>query len=72
MPTYDGAVALRAQNSRAGQPEPIPANGVSLTSSRLGVPSYDLRASTMAYNDVQQPLIDPQTGQVLVDPEGVP
>jgi len=43
---------------------------VSLTSSRQGVPSYDLRTGSMLYDDKQEPVIDPQTGQALVDAEG--
>ncbi|HEX4143346.1 MAG TPA: hypothetical protein VHY91_07330 [Pirellulales bacterium] len=72
VPTYDGAIKLRSRILEQLGPNQFLATGVSLTSSRLGVPSYDLRTGSMLYEDVQQPVIDAQTGQALVDAEGDP
>jgi hypothetical protein len=72
VPTYDGAIKLRARVLEQLSPNQFLASDVSLTSSRQGVPSYDLRTGSMLYDDKQEPVIDPQTGQALVDAEGDP
>ena len=51
-------------------PDRFLAQNASLTSSRFGVPGYELRAGLMTYDDIQHPRINPFTGMPEVDPTG--
>ncbi len=72
VPTFDGAIRLRFKVMDQLGPNQFLASDVSLTTSRLGVPSYDLRTGSMMYTDTPVPQIDPATGQALVNAEGDP
>ena len=68
VPSYQGLARLRAQVlQQVGQDQFI-AEGASLTSSRLGIPSYDFRAGQLVFQDFQQPAVDP-TGAPIIDPQ---
>ena len=68
VPTYQGALRLRSKIIEQVGPNQFVASESSMTSSRLGVPSYDLRTGTISYTDQQAPVINPLTGQPEVDP----
>src|SRR5581483_10574412 len=44
----------------------------SLTSSRIGVPTYEFRSGRVSFQDTQQPAMNPVTGQPDVDINGQP
>ena len=71
VPTFDGAIRLRSKLLDQLGPNQFLATDVSLTTSRLGVPSYDLRTGSMMYTDTPQPQLGPH-GEVLVNAEGDP
>ncbi|REK19142.1 MAG: LPS-assembly protein LptD [Planctomycetota bacterium] len=69
-PDYDGLLRLQADVvQQLGRDHFIAQNG-SITSSRMGIPTYELRSELMTYDDVQHPRINPYTGQPEVDVNG--
>jgi hypothetical protein len=71
VPTFDGAIRLRSRVLEQISPTQFLATDASLTTSQLGVPSYDLRTGSMLYEDIQEPEIDAE-GRALVDADGDP
>ncbi len=69
VPTYEGAVRVRAKVLEQVGPDRFAAHDASFTSSRLADPGYQLKMSTMTLTDSQQPAINPLTGQALIDPQ---
>lgn len=69
VPNYQGLARLRAEVLQQVNRDQFIAENASLTSSRLGIPSYEFRAGQLVYQDTQQPAVDPQTGAPLVDPQ---
>jgi hypothetical protein len=72
VPKYEGLLKLRADVVQQLGPDKFLAQNAGLTSSRFGVPGYELRAGTMTYEDVQRPRVNPFTGVPEVTPEGEP
>ena len=62
VPSYDGLVRLRAQVLQQVNRDQFVAQEASVTSSRLGIPSYEFRAGQLVFQDIQKPAIDPYTG----------
>ena len=69
VPRYEGLVRLRAQILRQLGPNRFEANDAFFTSSRLGSPTYRLQAESLSFEDVQEPRIDPVTGQPAINPQ---
>ncbi len=67
-PSYSGLLRLRADVMRQVDENQFTAERAGLTSSRIGIPSYEFRASQMTFTDVQQPSINFFTGQPEIDP----
>jgi hypothetical protein len=68
VPNYQGLARLRAEVLQQINRDQFIAEGASLTSSRLGIPSYDFRAGQLVYTDQQQPAVDP-SGAPVIDPQ---
>ena len=64
---YSGLVKLRADVLRQVNRSDFVAQNAGLTSSRLGMPTWEFRAREMSFTDEQVPLPGP-FGQTLVDP----
>ena len=69
VPTYEGAVRVRAKVLEQVGPDHFAAQNASFTSSHLADPGYQLKSDSMTLVDSQQPAINPLTGQVIVDPQ---
>jgi hypothetical protein len=76
-PGFDGKVRLRADVIQQLSGDRFLAQNASVTSSRLGVPTYELRSQTITFDDIQHPRINPATqlpelkanGEPLIDHE---
>ena len=68
IPQYEGLLRLKADVLQQVNEQNFLAYGAALTSSRLGVPRYWFQTQELSLVDVQQPLVDPVSGQPLVDP----
>jgi len=68
VPNFGGVVRLRADVIQQIQRDNFIAQNASVTSSRLGIPTYEFTSGTLAFQDVQTPVINPLTGQPEVDP----
>ncbi len=64
---YSGAVRLRADVLRQVDRSRFVAQRTGLTSSRLGVPTWEFRSRELTFTDEQIPLADP-FGQPLIEP----
>ena len=65
---YRGLVRLKAAAIRQLDDSRFVATDALFTTSRLEEPSYSLRSGQITFEDYQQPLIDPRTGQPATDP----
>ncbi len=65
---YEGLVRLRAAAVRQLDSSRFVAQNSSVTTSRIEEPSYELIAETLAFQDIQRPLVDPVTGLPAIDP----
>lgn len=65
---YRGAVRLKADVLRQLEDSRFVAENSLFTTSRLEVPTYSLKSDRMTFEDQEQPIIDPATGQPAVDP----
>ncbi|HEX3726039.1 MAG TPA: hypothetical protein VHV08_07335 [Pirellulales bacterium] len=72
VPKFEGLMKLRAEVLQMTGPDRFLAQNASITSSRFGVPGYELRTGLMTYEDVQHPRINPITGTPEVDAHGEP
>ncbi len=68
VPQYEGLLRVRAQALRQLGPERFRAEHAFVTSSRMGFPTYRLQAGEVLLETSRQPVIDPLTGGVPVDP----
>ncbi len=64
---YQGLVRLRATAIRQLDQSHFSATNAILTTSRLEEPTYHFAANEMAFQDVQSQVIDPQTGEAVID-----
>lgn len=67
-PKYQGLLRLRSEVLQQTGPGRFFAHDTFVTSSRLSKPKYRLQASEILFEDLQQPVIDPATGEPYVDP----
>jgi len=65
---YQGLVRLRAAAVRQLDATRYVAQNAFVTTSRLEEPTYKLEGQTITFTDVEQPVIDPFTGQPGFDP----
>jgi hypothetical protein len=65
---YAGALRLRANVLRQVGMDQFIAEGASVTTSRLAMPTYEFRSGTLLLVDSQIPEVDPLTGLPAVDP----
>lgn len=69
IPTYNGLVRMRADLIQQTGRDRFFARNATVTTSRLENPTYKLRASTVTFEDIQTPLVDPLSGAPAIDPE---
>ena len=67
VPDFEGLVRLKADVLQILDRHHFQAFDASATSSRLGVPGYWFQSESLTFQDVQQPLINPFTGQAEFD-----
>ncbi len=72
VPKFEGLMKLRADVVQQIGPDRFIAQNASLTSSRLGIPGYEMRSNVMTFDDVQHPRINLFTGAPEVDATGAP
>ncbi len=65
---YRGLVRLKADKLRQLEDSRFVAENALFTTSRLEVPTYSLKSDRMTFEDFEQPIIDPLTGQPAADP----
>jgi hypothetical protein len=65
---YQGLLRLRAEVLQQIDRQHFQAYNAALTSSRIGVPRYWFQAGNVQVEDLQRPLVDPFSGQPLLDP----
>ena len=65
---YEGLLRLKADVLQQLDRNNFEAFGASVTSSRIGVPRYWLQSEHITFQDIQQPWINPYTGQAELDP----
>jgi len=65
---YPGLVRLRAAAIRQLDRSRFVAQDGIVTTSRLEEPSYNFAAETIAFEDIQRPVVDPFTGAPAIDP----
>jgi hypothetical protein len=66
--TYAGLLRLHADVVQQTAPDRYLAENAFLTSSRMGSPTYRLQSNNLYFQDIQRPLLDPNTGQPVLDP----
>jgi len=69
VPRYQGLLRFKAEILRQIGQGRFEADNAFITSSRLGTPGYRLQAGSIHFEDLQQPLVDPVTGQPIVNPQ---
>ncbi len=72
VPQFDGKIKLRADVVQQLARDRFLAQNGSITSSRLGIPTYELRSGAITYEDVQHPRINPFTQLPELDADGTP
>ncbi len=72
VPKFEGLMKLRAEVVQQLGPDRFVAQNGSLSSSRFGIPGYELRSNLMTFDDIQHPRINPFTGVPALDPTGAP
>ena len=65
---YRGLVRLKANAIRQLDNSRYVAEGALFTTSRLEEPTYSLRSGSITFEDYQQPIVDPFTGEQVTDP----
>ena len=67
-PDYEGLLRVKAEVLQQLDANNFQAYGGAVTSSRMGVPRYWLQSENIAIQDIQQPAVDPLTGEIKTDP----
>lgn len=67
--SYQGLLRLHSRLLQQVSQDHFYAQESYFTSSRLGVPGYRVQASDVTVEDIQEPAVDPLTGQPIIDPE---
>ena len=65
---YQGLIRLKADVLQQLDQQRFVAYGAAMTSSRLGVPRFWIQSQSLTFQDLQQPAVDPVTGQAAIDP----
>lgn len=65
---YRGLVRLKAQSLRQLEDARFVAEDALFTTSRLEEPTYSLRSDRITFEDLQDPVLDPLTGEPAADP----
>ena len=68
LPEYQGLVRLHADVLQQTAADRYFGQNAFITSSRMGSPGYRLQAGDVYFQDIQQPVVDPPTGQPAVEP----
>jgi hypothetical protein len=68
VPSYEGKLRLESDVIRQIGRDTFYAQNSFITSSRMGEPGYRLQAGDILFEDIQSPMIDPLSGQVMRDP----
>ncbi len=68
VPDYRGLLRLKAEVLQQIDKQHFQAYNAALTSSRLGVPGYWVQQERIEVEDIQKPLVDPWSGQTVIDP----
>jgi hypothetical protein len=66
--SYEGKMRLRASMIQQNGPSHFFAEDGYLTSSRMGHPGYRLQLGSIEFEDHQQPIFNPISGEPLIDP----
>lgn len=67
-PGFQGLVRLKAEVLEQLDEQRLVARNGAVTSSRIGYPRYWVQGDTIAFTDVQSPVVDTITGAPVVDP----
>ena len=65
---YEGLLRLHAEIMQQVSPDRFFAQNGYFTGSRMGVPTYRLQSSDITFEDIQHPVIDPLSGQPMLNP----
>ena len=69
VPRYEGLVRLKADVLRQVDRDRFVAQNASLTTSRLGIPTYEFKSGLLTLEDQQVPALNPFTGQPQINPQ---
>ena len=69
VPRYQGLVRLKAEVLRQVDRDRFVAQHASLTTSRLGIPTYEFKSGALTMEDQQVPAVNPLTGQPQINPQ---
>jgi hypothetical protein len=69
VPRYEGLVRLKAEVLRQVDRDRFVAQNASLTTSRLGIPTYEFKSGTLTLEDQQIASVNPFTGQPQINPQ---
>jgi hypothetical protein len=72
VPRAQGLARLKADVLRQVDRNRFVADNASLTTSRLGIPTYEFKSGTLTFDDEQTPAVNPFTGQPELDAAGQP
>jgi hypothetical protein len=70
VPRAQGLARLKADVLRQVDRNRFVADNASLTTSRLGIPTYEFKSGTLTFDDEQTPVLNPFTGQPELDAAG--
>ncbi len=68
VPRYQGLLRLRADVLRQVDRDRYVADEGSITTSRIGIPTYEFKSGQLTFDDEQVPVVNPFTGQPEIDP----
>jgi len=69
VPDFEGLARIKAAVMRQLEPDRFAAQDALVTTSRLGEPRYFFSSQLINVTDIQQPAINPLTGEPEIDPE---
>ncbi|HEY2826055.1 MAG TPA: hypothetical protein VGJ04_00520, partial [Pirellulales bacterium] len=69
VPRFEGLVRLKAQVLRQVDQDRFVAQNASLTTSRMGIPTYEFKSGELTLEDQQIPALNPFTGQPQINPQ---
>jgi hypothetical protein len=69
VPQVQGLARVKADVMRQVDHDRFVAEHASLTTSRLGIPTYEFKSGTLVLEDQQVPKVNPFTGQVEINPQ---